>query len=190
MDAIGVASERVAKSAFWETSFQQHGAAVMAFLTSRTGHRDVAEDLLQETFLRVMSTRTPLRDAGKVRSYLFSTAHRLLLNRGRRQRPVLFTEIGRDDAPPMADVVGFEATPEELADLGKLADRLTEVLAGLPVAHARAFEAAVLEQRSYAEIAREQGWTLDKVRMNVYRGRKQVIAELRELLRVPEERGS
>lgn len=190
MEASGVMNERldpVGTNAFWETSFQQHGSALLAFLASRTGRRDLAEDLLQETFVKVMRTPTPLRDASKVRSYLFSTAHRLLLNQGRRQRPVSFAELGRDDAPQLAEVVDFQATPEELADLGKLAERLRQVLDGMPPAHARAFEAAVLEQKSYAEIAEDEAWTLDQVRMNVYRGRKRAIAELRDLLRIPEE---
>jgi len=177
-----------AQSAFWQSSFEEHGSAVMAFLASRVGRRDLAEDLLQETFVRVMKTPTPLRDAAKVRSYLFSTAHRLILNLGRRKRVLLFSEMGRDDAMAFDEVESADqATPEEVADLGKLRDRLDQVLAGMPEAHRRAFEAAVIDQKSYAEIAAEESWTVDQVRMNVYRGRKRAIEELRELLRIREE---
>ncbi len=40
----------------------------------------------------------------------------------------------------------------------------------------------MLEQKPYAEIAREQGWSEGQVRVNVCRARKQAIAEMRDLL--------
>ncbi|MDX1502404.1 MAG: RNA polymerase sigma factor [Thermoanaerobaculia bacterium] len=174
--------------AFWQTSYERHGSAVLAFLTSRLGSRDTAEDLLQETFVRAIRTATPMRDVGKVRSYLMSTAHRLILNRARRRRPIPFADLApaavEDET---ARRPAESAAPDELADLGLLRDRLRGVLGALPADHRRAFEAAVLEERSYAEIAEREGWTIDQVRMNVYRGRKRAMQELRHLLRVAEE---
>ena len=79
----------VSESSFWTTTYEEHGSAVMAFLTSRTGRRDLAEDLLQETFVRAIRARPTLPDPAGVRSYLFTTAHRLLLSRYRRKRPTL-----------------------------------------------------------------------------------------------------
>lgn len=182
-----------ANTAFWQNTFEQHGSAVMAFLASRLGRRDLAEDLLQDTFVRVMRTSVPLRDPEKVRSYLFSTAHRLVLNRRRKRRPLLFSELlsARDDAeavPYELDAMALEGEAvEELTDLSRLRGHLDEVLAELPPPHRTAFERVVLGQDSYAEVAEEEGWTLDQVRMNVYRGRKGAITRLRELLRVEEK---
>ena len=47
-----------------------------------------------------------------------------------------------------------------------------------------AFEGAVLQNKSYAEIARENGWSEGQVRVNVCRARKKVIAELRSELQL------
>jgi RNA polymerase sigma-70 factor (ECF subfamily) len=182
-----------ATTAFWQDTFEQHGSAVMAFLASRLGRRDLAEDLLQDTFVRAMRTSVPLRDPEKVRSYLFSTAHRLVLNRRRKRRPLLFSELlsARDDAgavPARLEAVALEGeAAEELTDLSRLRGYLDEVLAELPPPHRTAFERVVLGQDSYAEVAEDEGWTLDQVRMNVYRGRKGAISRLRELLRVEEK---
>lgn len=172
---------------FWQSSFERHGSAVLAFLTSRLGRRDQAEDLLQETFVRVMRTPQPLRDAAKVRAYLFSTAHRLVLNLGRKRRPKLFAELQDDESSGVLEFRDPAAATEEIVELERLKGRLAEILERMPEAQARAFRGAVLEQKSYAEIAREQGWTVDQVRMNVYRGRQRAIAELRDLLRLREE---
>jgi len=177
--------------AFWQTTFEQHGSAVMAFLASRLGRRDLAEDLLQDTFVRAMRTPVPLREPEKVRSYLLSTAHRLILNRRRKRRPLLFSELGATPQEGSEKELRFVesdgATLDELTDLRTLRGRLEGVLAELPPPQRRAFELVVLGQMSYAEAAEQEGWTVDQVRMNVYRGRKGAISRLRELLRVEEK---
>ena len=135
----------VSGSAFWTTTFEQHGSAVMAFLTSRTGRRDVAEDLLQETFVRAIRARPTLPDASGIRSYLFTTAHRLLISRHRKKRPFLFSEMAERDAHPIEEIADTGATsPESAASLALFEERLQTVLGGLPPAHRTAFEAPLL----------------------------------------------
>jgi len=173
----------VSDSSFWMTTYEEHGSAVMAFLTSRTGRRDVAEDLLQETFVRAMRARPTLPDPGGVRSYLFTTAHRLLLSRHRKKQPFLFSEVSAQGTQPMEDIVDVDATsPDAAADLARFGERLQGVLVTLPPAHRVAFEKAVLQQMTYTDIAQQEGWTLGQVKTNVHRARKRVIAELGDLL--------
>ena len=166
---------------FWQSTYRQHGPAVLAFLSSRVGRREMAEDLLQETFVRAIRAQGRLRDVERIRSYLFSTAHRLVINHFRRRRPVLFSEVQE-----RADIVDREdasaRSSEETTDLHRAGARLRDVVESLTPALRTAFQAAVLEGKPYAEIARENGWTEGQVRVNVCRARKRVIAELRELL--------
>jgi len=173
----------VSDSSFWMTTYQEHGSAVMAFLASRTGRRDVAEDLLQETFVRAIRARPTLPDPAGVRSYLFTTAHHLLLSRHRRKRPFLFSEASAGDTRVMEDMADADApSPESVADLSRFEDRLHGVLAKLKPAYRDAFRLAVLEQKSYSEIASEQGWSSAQVKTLVHRARKQVIAALGDML--------
>jgi RNA polymerase sigma-70 factor (ECF subfamily) len=165
------------------STFEEHGTALMAFLTSRTGRRDVAEDLLQETFLRAMRARPKLPDTSGVRSYLFTTAHHLLVSRHRRKRPFLFSEVSERDSRSLEGIADADATPPDAAaDLSRLEDQLHGVLAGLKPTYRTAFEHAVLQQKPYAEIADQQGWSLGQVKTNVHRARKQVIAALGDML--------
>ena len=174
----------VGESSFWMTTYEEHGSAVMAFLTSRTGRRDVAEDLLQETFVRASRARPTLPDPTRVRSYLFTTAHHLLLSRHRRKRPFLFSEASAGDTYALEHMADEDTpSPESAADLSRFEDRLRGVLAKLKPAYREAFQLAVLEQKAYSEIASEQGWTLAQVKTNVHRARKQVIAALGDMLR-------
>ena len=174
----------VSESSFWMTTYEEHGSAVMAFLTSRTGRRDVAEDLLQETFVRAIRARPTLPDPTRVRSYLFTTAHHLLLSRHRRKRPFLFSEASAGDTHALEHMADDNApSPESAADLSRFEERLHGVLAKLKPVYREAFQLAVLEQKAYSEIASAQGWTLAQVKTNVHRARKQVIAALGDLLR-------
>jgi RNA polymerase sigma-70 factor (ECF subfamily) len=171
------------EAGFWATTFEEHASSVLAFLSSRTGRRDVAEDLLQETFVRAIRAEPRRDDPVGLRAYLFTTAHHLLLSRYRRKRPVLFSEVSDGDtrtleaqADPRAD------SPEKTADFHRLEDRLREILGTLPEPHRVAFDLAVLQQRSYDEIALAKGWTLGQVKTNVHRARKKVIARLGDWL--------
>src|SRR5206468_4064964 len=58
---------------FWLRAYQDHGPSILAFLTSRVGRRELAEDFLQETFVRVMRKMTKGFEGANLRSYLFTT---------------------------------------------------------------------------------------------------------------------
>lgn len=171
------------ESAFWMETFEQHGSAVLAFLASRTGRRDVAEDLLQETFVRAIRARPQPTDPRGIRSYLITTARNLLISRYRKRRPMLFSEVAAPETDPLEQVADpTPTTPESAAGLSLLERRLQAVLDGMSADHRTAFEQAVLLQCPYPQIAREQGWTLARVKSNVHRARKKVIAALGDQL--------
>jgi len=177
-------SEIEVDSAFWRTAYENHGAAILGYLSTRLRRRHEAEDLLQETFVRAIRAGDALRDTARVRSYLFSIAHRLLLNQGRKKRPFAFAEVTEDQTAftgRIEDTVN--PNPEEDAQVGSLRRRIEGVLAACPEDHRRAFRAAVFEHRSYAEIADREGWAMNRVRINVYRARQRIIAELGDTIR-------
>jgi RNA polymerase sigma-70 factor (ECF subfamily) len=181
--ALRNTAKEVDVNEFWMSTFEEHGSSVMAFLVSRSGHRDDAEDLLQETFIRAMRARPTLPEPKGVRSYLFKTAHHLLLSGYRKKRTLLFSEVADEEARPLEEIADVDATsPESAAELAGFQERLEGILRTLTPAFRTAFEQAVLQQRAYGEIAREQGWSLGQVKTNVHRARKKVIAALGDLL--------
>lgn len=167
----------------WQDAYQRHGGAVLAFLESRLGRREEAEDLLQETFVRAIRAGG-LREAAKLRSYLFTIAHNLLLNRRRRRRPVLlFSQAREAESARLGEVADGEAEdPESAARFGDLERRLDEILAAMPDAQRIAFRSAVLERTPYRRIATDNGWTLAQVKINVYRARRRAMEALGDLL--------
>ena len=77
--------------------FAAHSRRLVGALTVYTGDSSDAEDLAQEAFARVHSSRRQLRDPDRVVSYLYSVAFNLARTRWRRQRTFdrLVPRLGR-----------------------------------------------------------------------------------------------
>jgi len=176
---------------YWLQAYQEHAPSILAFLASRVGRRELAEEFLQETFVRAMRRGAGVAAGPNLRSYLFTTAHHLVISDRRRVRVRLFSELSEAEEAGVAEPPAVrERSPEAALDLARVRERLEAAMAALSPAHREAFRAAVIEQIPYAEIAREQGWTMEQVKVNVHRARKKVIALLRDLVRPEEGRRS
>ena len=81
----GRMSTRMGSDTF-ERLFEEHGSRLFSFLAYRTGNRALAEDLMSETFERVLRSRQrfdPRR--GSERRWLYTIALNLLRDHARRQ---------------------------------------------------------------------------------------------------------
>jgi RNA polymerase sigma-70 factor (ECF subfamily) len=158
-------------------SVEEYRDAILAFFRRRLRQPEDAEDLCQETFARFQS-RGRLRDPEKLESYLFRIARNLLLNHIKRRQVV-----GRlsDAETPVESVPdrGFR-DPESEVHWGELQTRVRELLGQLPSEQRTAFELGVLQRLLYTEIAATTGWSVAKVKVNVYRARKRLIEDLRD----------
>lgn len=170
----------------WSQAYRRHGADIRAYLARRLPRPEEAEDLCQETFLRALAAEGRLRDPGALRSYLFATAHNLLVNHLSRRRLVqVESELGEGRSLELVAGAGAEATAGEAAPAAalqghELARALAAALTSLPAEQRLAFRLGPLERRPYAEIAARTGWSLSKVKINVHRARRRLMAELGE----------
>lgn len=140
------------------------------FLRRVTGSREVAEDLLQETFLRVVRAQQEYREQGQERAWLFRIARNVLLNRRRRQgRSPQLGELGEAAAP----VPG----PRPLERIG-----LHRALVDLEEKLREAFLLREVGGLGYQEIAVACDTTRDAVRSRIHRARMELR---RALTRAP-----
>jgi RNA polymerase sigma-70 factor (ECF subfamily) len=146
------------------------------------GRREEAEDLCQETFARVVAAAAEVRDPSKVRSYLYRTANNLLISKLRRKSLVKSESDLGDGVEVYSSIDRKAVDPEAETERTQLQAKMEELLATLPKEQKYAFEQGVLQRRPYAEIAEEQDWSETKVKVNVYRARKQLMAGLKEFL--------
>jgi RNA polymerase sigma-70 factor (ECF subfamily) len=148
----------------------------------------MAEEFLRETFVRAMRQGAGVPVGPGLRSYLFTTAHHLVISERRRVRPRPFADLSEAERATVSGSRAAETpSPERVLDIEKVRARLEAALDTLGPDHRLAFQAAVFEQRPYAEIARARGWTVEQVKVNVHRARKKVVVLLRDLVRPEQE---
>jgi RNA polymerase sigma-70 factor, ECF subfamily len=134
-----------------------------AYLLRVSGRRDVADDLLQESYCRFLAARLPEMDAGESRSYLFRIATNLLHDRWRDKQVSEF--VGPTDQ-------SWEDDPEMRVDVRRCFERLKPRERQLLwLAHVEGFD--------HKEIARLTGLRVASVRVLLFRARAQLADALR-----------
>jgi RNA polymerase sigma-70 factor (ECF subfamily) len=147
------------KEVAFETLFERHAANVHSYLRRIVRHADLAEDLLQMTFLSVVRSRDRYVQGSPVAPWIFSIAANAARDVLRRDRRLL--EAMRDE--PLG-----EAITVPMPDPG-LARKIEAALAELPL---RQREIVVLHHVlgwRFEEIAQAVGANATTVRVQAHR---------------------
>lgn len=127
--------------------FEYFQQPIYRFLYFKTGHVQTAEDLLQETFLKVWAHRRNLRENTSVRSFLFTMANRLALNDMRYHRTKALLH-------PVTDDEFFHTnTPDVKLEETEFQSALQEAVENLPERPRLVFVMSRVDELSYKEIA-------------------------------------
>lgn len=164
----------------WERAFARHAESLRRFAARRMRRGEEAEDVVQEAFARVLRRSPALESEAGVRAYLFTTVRNLLANRFRRGRHLLFSELaepGEEHWESSLEDVS-RSSPSDHRLERELDGRFRAALDDLPERQRRAFVEAVLGEKPYRQVAREQGWSVEQVKINVFRARKGLMARL------------
>ncbi len=147
----------------FQTLLDAHGADVHRFLIASVGRHD-ADDCYQETWLAAMRAYPRLRDASNLRSWIFTVAHRKVIDhvRARRRQPVPVGEV-----PERGGYSGDELPDEEL---------WTRVRQ-LPPKQRTAIALRFVTDAAYGEISAVMGTSEDAARRNVHEGLKRLRTE-------------
>ena len=135
-----------------------------AYLLRVSGRRDVADDVLQESYCRFLAAKLPPMDAVESRNYLFRIATNLLRDRRRSREvpnPVSATaQSCEDDHETRTDVrLAFEQLKPRERQL-------------LWLAHVEGFD--------HREIARLTGLKVASIRVLLFRARRELASVLEE----------
>lgn len=127
----------------------------------RVAGKDLADDVLQEVWIRAFRGISRLRDGAKLRSWLFGIAHHVVIDRLRDRY------VEREALDGIADDPAEEAP--ELAE--PLFELLDDELARLPVIEREALTLFYLEDLSLLQIAEIQAVPLGTVKSRLFRAR-------------------
>ena len=148
--------------------------AVFTFLLRMCRDRSLAEDLTQETFLRIHRARGLYRVGAAVLPWAYTIARRLFLDavRARRIEGKRAESPGDDDdAQPLVsrELAAPGPSAEELLADVELARAVDQALGKLPETQATAFRLLKGEGFSVAEVATVMGTTKGAVKLRAHR---------------------
>ena len=139
--------------------------AFLSFLERRVGHRETAEDLLQESFARSLD-RIPLEPQESVTAWFYRVLRNGVIDhyrrRGASERALASLHQELEEAPP-------EASPDERDAVCRCVTRLSETL---KPEYAQALRRVEVDGVSVRDLASEAGITPNNAAVRLFRARE------------------
>lgn len=160
---------------------EKHSARLINFLFRYTRDRAAAEDLAQETFLRLYRSAPGLKPNASLSTVLYRIAYNLAVDLSRRKKargqvPSLdaLEPAGAEPAAPAG------SGPEAMYESARTREKIEKAFLSLPDAQRLALTLKVYEDRSYAEIAAVMETSVPAVESLLFRARQSMAKELKK----------
>ena len=164
----------------FERLVEAYSERLFALFTRFLGPVAEREDLVQETFLRVLRARDSYQPTARFSTWLYRIAFNLAVNRSQRSRP----EASLDEGPAGEVWTRDAETPEPSAGLERedVVRAVREAIGSLPDTQRMALVLARYEELSFVEIAEVMGSSEKAIKSLVHRARENLRARLAPFL--------
>ena len=166
LQLVGRLRERDPKA--FEAVHDAFNARLYSFLARLANSRDVAEDLLEETWLRLVAHANRLQPDTRLAPWLFTVARNLHASY-RRSR--LIEDSSSVDAAALWSRGSPTPSPLESAEAGEMERRIDRALASLPTTYREALLLVAVEGLRPSEAAAVCGITAEAMRQRLSRAR-------------------
>ena len=150
-------------------AWRAHEGELRGYLRHRAGSDALAEDLVQEVFVKALRHRAVFCALGNPRAWLFEVARNALVDQLRALRP---------SEPLPDDLHDAAATADGIEAIDALAECLPKVMQTLSVADAHILKACDLDGQTVAAYASAHGLTLPAAKARLLRARRRLRAGL------------
>ena len=147
--------------------YDRTSGALWGYLSRISGDRQVADDLLQESYYRLLKSTVAFESENHRRNYLYRIATNLVRDTKRTARPVFDTAVEMDDVAARDTHGNTEARQDVRRALGKLKPRERAML-----------WLAYANGSSHAEIADVLGLKTGSIKLLLFRARRKMAAAL------------
>ena len=184
-DVIARAKQR--DPAAFEMLVELYGTRLYGYFYRFTGSRDEAEDLLQETFIRMVRMIGRYEHNGRFDGWIFAIATNLVRDRVRRSKtakaagfhPRLQAAEEEDEAGPLGNFPDAAAgEPMNRLEQAEQVEQLQQAIAQLPEPEREVILLRHFSQLSFREIAEQMQTPLGTALARAHRG----LAHLREIM--------
>jgi RNA polymerase sigma-70 factor (ECF subfamily) len=161
-DDVALAMDEDAFRAFYDRT----SGPLWGYLSRISGDRQVADDLLQESYYRLLKSNTTFESENHRRNYLYRIATNLVRDTRRGKQP-LFTDTEVVDVASPESHVGYEGRADVRRALGRLKPRERAML-----------WLAYAQGSSHSEIAEVLGLKTASIKLLLFRARRKLAAML------------
>ena len=147
-----------------EQIWQEYHHRLHGFIQSRVGDTSLADDILQDVFVRIHAKVGTLQDLGKLESWLYQITRNVIIDYYRSRRP---TE-------QLPETLGSSEEVYEEALVTRLASDVREMVEALPEPYREALVLTSYEGLSQKELAKRLGLSYSGAKSRVQRARERV----------------
>lgn len=170
-----------------QNTFLKEKDKLLGFIRGRVSNVEEAEDILQDVFYQFIAGFETIESIDRVTSWLYAVARNKIIDRYRRDaaRPkqtVLDVRTNEDDGPLSLHEIlpDLDNSPESILLKEAIWDEITDALGELPVDQRKVFIQNEIEERSFRELAVEEGVSINTL---LSRKRYAIIALRKRLQR-------
>lgn len=157
-----------------ERDYELYSEKIYSFLYFLTFDEALAEDLMQETFIRAHLSKGRFRQESNTLTWLRTIARNLAFDHFKRKTIIRFLTLKKEN-----QYTDNALTPEQVVHVKEEERALYQAVASLKYEYRAAIALRKIEQLSIKETAEVLGWNEAKVRNNTDRGLK----ELKKILK-------
>lgn len=144
---------------------------LLRYLLYLTGNREAAEDLFQETWMRVLVRGKQFNGHSRFDTWLFTIARNLVIDQKRKRTMVHLEDLcDSEEDERQIDVASSEPTPFELCSNQEDREHIATALLQLDALHREVLVLRFHEELSLDEIAKVTSAPLSTVKSRLYRG--------------------
>ena len=158
---------------------EQYQHRLLRYLVYLAGNRELAEDLFQETWIRVLERGHQYDGKHEFATWLYAVARNLTIDYLRRKSPLSLDGLMEDEEHAPVEPADTRPLAWEIVLQREQAERVSAVLVSIPAECRETLVLRFQEGLALEEIARVTGAPLGTVKSRLYRGLNMLMTRLK-----------
>ena len=158
---------------------EQYQHRLLRYLLYLSGNRELAEDLFQETWIRVLERGHQYDGKHEFSTWLYAVARNLTIDYLRRKSPLSLDGLMQHEEHALLEPTDTRPLAWEVVQQHEQADRISAALVSIPVEYRETVVLRFQEGLALDEIAAVTGAPLGTVKSRLYRGLNMLLSRLK-----------